>query len=187
MQKTKYIRLKNLIWQKLVLPLLRSNAAPEEKARGVAVGLAWAMTPLVGVQMITVLLTWSIALKLKWRFSLPLALAWTWVTNVVTMVPIYYVFYVTGQIIRMQWDNISGFHSIARLIEHVFMSENTFWEKTKTFLQLFIEDWGVSLFVGCIPYIFICFIGGYYLTMRFELMRKRRKEKNGKISTFKSN
>ena len=174
--------IKSLIRRKLLYPLLRAKTRPEYKARGVAVGLAWAFTPLVGVQMTTVLITWTIAKKLKWQFSLPLALAWTWVTNVFTMIPIYYVFYGTGQILRGRWSQISGFHSISGLMENVFLKEAPFLEKMNAFLHLFVKDWGISLFVGCVPFVIIGYIWGYRLTMRFEEMRQKRKEKYGKVS-----
>lgn len=176
--------LKSLIRKKLIFPLLRSKSLPEQKARGVAIGLAWAFTPLVGVQMITVLITWGIAKKLRWHFSLPLALAWTWVTNVVTMIPIYYVFYVTGQILRGRWSRISGFDSVSTLMEDVFLSEASFLERTKEFLHLFVQDWGISLFLGCIPFVIIFYNVGYRLTMRFEEMRQKRKERYGKINAL---
>lgn len=174
--------LKNLIRHKLIYPLLRSKSLPEHKARGVAVGLAWAFTPLVGVQMITVLMTWTVAKKLKWSFSLPLALAWTWVTNMVTMIPVYYVFYVTGQILRGKWERIGGFNSMSVLIKNVFLSDSSFFEKTKEFLHLFVQDWGISLFLGCVPFVVIGYIAGYSLTIRFENMRLKRKAKHGKIN-----
>ena len=61
---------------RLVIPILRSPHPPEYKARGVAVGTAWAMTPLVGIQMYLVFMTWLISKKVfKWNFSLPLGLA----------------------------------------------------------------------------------------------------------------
>ncbi len=178
---------KSLIRRKLLYPLLRSKTSPEYKARGVAVGLAWALTPLVGIQMVTVLITWSLAKKLKWSFSLPLALAWTWVTNVFTMLPIYYIFYVTGQILRGRWSHISGFHSISVLMEDVFLKEASLTEKTNAFFHLFLNDWGISLFIGCVPFVIVGYILGYYLTIRFEKMRQKRKEKYGKIRTPHSN
>ena len=43
---TAWERIKRLLRLKLIVPLLRSPHPPEYKARGVAVGLMWAMTPL---------------------------------------------------------------------------------------------------------------------------------------------
>lgn len=186
MQKSWGKKLKKTVWApiylRLIVPLLRSKTEPVFKARGVAVGLAWAMTPLVGVQMGLVVLTWGIAKKLKWSFSMPLALAWTWVSNVVTLVPIYYLFYVCGQIMRGKWDHISGYDSLSRLIKQVFISEAAFAEQFTEFIKLFVQDWGISLFVGCIPFVIGGYILGYRLTMRFEnsrLKRKNRLKKRG--------
>ncbi len=166
-----------LAYNKLVAPIIRSKASPEKKARGVAVGMAWAMTPLVGIQMGLVGLTWGIAKKLKWDFSLPLALAWTWTTNVFTLVPVYYVFYVCGQILRGNWHDITGYEAVSRLIEAVFISDAPFMQQMKDFLRLFFQDWGVSLFLGCIPFVIAGYYYGYKLTLKFELMRLKRKRK----------
>lgn len=166
-----------LIHQKLIHPLIHSKASIEYKARGVAVGLACAMTPLVGIQMAIVTLIWGISKKLKWSFSLPLALAWTWTTNVVTMVPAYYIFYVVGQFLRGKWDDITGYDSLSRLIERVFLGDEPYWERTKEFFHLFVVDWGISMFLGCIPFIIGGYIFGYKLTVRYERMRLHQKER----------
>ncbi len=170
-----------ILRQKLVRPMVCSTNPPEVKARGVAVGMAWAMTPLVGVQMACVGFTWGVAKYFKWRFSLPLALAWTWVTNVITLAPIYYVFYVTGQIFRGHWDNISGFQSLKNIIENVFLSEMCFMEQTKEFLALFLKDWGVSMFIGCVPWVIIASYFSYKITLRFEEKLQQRRLKSGKV------
>ncbi len=184
MNRTRWEHMKRsgriLIYKRLIRPLIHSKALPEYKARGVAVGLAWAMTPLVGIQMALVVLTWGIAKKFKWHFSMPLALAWTWVTNVITLVPVYYVFYVCGQIMRGHWDDISGYGALSRLIERVFLSEVPMWQQFKEFFKLFVQDWGISLFVGCIPFIIGGYIFGYKLTMRLEEMRKKKMKRNVK-------
>ena len=184
MKKSSYKRfrqwLKITIYRQLIRPLIHSKATPEYKARGVAVGLAWAFTPLVGIQMGLVAFTWGIAHRFQWKFSLPLALAWTWVTNVVTMVPIYYVFYVIGQILRFKWDDISGYDALSRLIERVFLSDKPFLVQMKEFFTLFVQDWGVSLFLGCIPFVIISYIYGYKWTLRYELMRLKKKQQRRK-------
>ena len=43
--------MERLLRQKLIMPLLRSKHPPQYKALGVAIGIAWAMTPLIGIQM----------------------------------------------------------------------------------------------------------------------------------------
>jgi len=84
---------------KLVIPMKRSPHSPEHGARGVMIGLMWGLTPTVGIQMVFCLLTWVIAKRFfKWDFSLIISLAWTWTTNVITLVPAYYLFFLTGQV-----------------------------------------------------------------------------------------
>ncbi len=173
------------IRKRLIMPIILSQATPEEKARGVAVGMAWAMTPLVGIQMGLVALTWGIAQKFNWRFSLPLALAWTWTTNVFTLVPVYYVFYVCGQLMRGNWSDITGYEAVGRLIETVFISKEPFMQQMADFFRLFIQDWGISLFLGCVPFVILGYIYGYRLTMRFEQMRLKAKEKRKQNGTIK--
>lgn len=161
---------------RLLVPLLRSSKPPEYKARGVAVGLSWAMTPLVGIQMWLVFMTWLILKKLfKIPFSLPLALAWTWVTNVFTMVPAYYIFYATGKLLMGDIDGISGYDSIQTIISDTFTAHYTFTEKWGLFFKLLLKDWGVSMAIGCLPWMIAGYIGGYYFTMAFEKARLKRR------------
>lgn len=174
-----------VIYKRLIRPMIHSTQPPVYKARGVAVGMAWAMTPLVGVQMGLVAMTWGVSKAFKWSFSLPLALAWTWVTNVITLPPIYYLFYVTGQLMRGQFQDISGYQSLQILIKDVFLSNEPFVQQVADFLKLFVQDWGISMFVGCVPWIIIGSIAGYQLTMRFEkrrLERKLEREKKNEAS-----
>ncbi len=165
---------KNLsVWDKirrpveyrLVVPLKRSAQDPLVLARGVLVGMMWAMTPLVGIQMTTVLITWMIAKKVKWSFSLPIAIAFTWVTNVFTMVPVYYVFYVTGKLMMGDWSNITGWESVKNIVETTFFGDYTLWESIVLFSKMLLKDWGLAMALGCIPWS----IGLGWLSYRWSL------------------
>ena len=174
-------RIKRLLRLKLIVPLLRSPHPPEYKARGVAIGLMWAMTPLVGIQMWLVLMTWLTARKLfKWDFSLGLGLAWTWVTNVFTMVPCYYLFYVTGQILQGKFHSISGYENLARIIRSTFLSDLSFVDEWLLFFKLLAKDWGISMALGCLPWMAVMTIVGYYMTIGFEEQRAKKKMLKGK-------
>lgn len=165
-----------IVRHRLIVPLKRSKHTPEYSARGTAVGLAWAMTPLVGIQMWLVFMTWLFCKKvLKWSFSLPLGLAWTWVTNVITLPPVYYGFYITGQLMRGQWDNLSGYESLSRVIHETFLGELTFGEKWKLVFDLLVKDWGVSMIIGCLPWALVFGVGGYYFTRTFVRRYRHRK------------
>ena len=103
-------RLSRLARHRLVVPIKRSPHPPEHTARAVMFGVFWAMTPLVGVQMYLVFFTWLACRRSeKLNFSLIIGLAWTWISNVFTMWPLYYVFYVTGKFLLGRLDTASGY------------------------------------------------------------------------------
>ena len=175
-------KIKRLLRLKLIIPLLRSPHPPEYKARGVAVGMAWAMTPLVGIQMWLVFMTWIIAKKVfKWGFSMPLALAWTWVTNVFTMVPIYYIFYVTGQIMRWDIHDIGGYSKLSGILQETFLSDLDFTQKWILFFKLLAHDYGISMMLGALPWAVVSSVISYYITIKFEQKRLERKKAKGKL------
>jgi uncharacterized protein (DUF2062 family) len=160
---------------KLLIPLRRSPHEPEYSARGVAVGMFWALTPLVGIQMYLCLMTWAFAKPVRnFRFSLVIACAWTWVTNVFTMLPIYYVFYATGQVMRGEWDNITGYETFLNSWHAAFTDGAGLWRATLDLLELLALEVGLSMGIGCLPY---AVIGGwlsYKLSLKYIRRRRRR-------------
>ncbi len=178
------VRLLNL---KLIVPLKRSPHPAEFTARGVLVGMMWAMTPLVGIQMTTVLLTWLAAKRLfKWNFSLPVALAYTWVTNVFTMWVVYYVFYVTGQVMMGDF-NISAFSSFSAAAHQAFDVDISFWQITKAimlFVGLLMKEWGLAMALGCIPWSIFCGWLSYRLTLKWLRRREQRKNKSAERRAY---
>ena len=167
-------KIKRICKYRLVIPLIRSPHPPKYKALGVSVGVAWAMTPLVGIQMYLVFMTWLTMKKIfKKDFSLVLGLAYTWITNVFTMIPIYYVFYVTGQI--MMNRPVTGYSDLKNTMEEVFFADYTLWEKVVTSCKLLLQDWGLGMAIGCLPWALVLGIGSYYLTMRYENLRAERR------------
>jgi len=166
---------------KLLIPLRRSPHEPEYSARGVAVGMFWALTPLVGIQMYLCLMTWAFAKPIRnFRFSLVIACAWTWVTNVFTMLPIYYVFYATGQIMRGEWNNITGYETFLNSWHAAFTDGSGLWRATLDLLELLALEVGLSMGIGCLPY---AVIGGwlsYKLSLKY-IRRRRRKNLEKRI------
>lgn len=181
MVKKKYTFLENfkrLLKMKLIVPMMRLNLPPEVKAMGIAVGLFWAMTPLVGIQMWIVFMTWVFFRRvLHIDFSLVLGIAYTWVTNVFTMIPVYYIFYVTGQIMRGNFNEISGYSHLAGIVRETFMGDLSFVDKWLLLFKILLKDWGVSMAVGCLPWAIVSAIVGYYLTLKFEKYRLERRNK----------
>lgn len=169
-------QLVRLLRFRLVVPLLRSPHPPEHTARGVMVGLAWALTPTIGVQMYAVFLTWLVARKLfNWDFNLVVGAAWTWTTNVLTMLPCYYTFYVTGQLLLGHVDNIFGYDSFVGAWELAFGGERGFWEGLLAYFAIMLRDWGLAMLVGSIPWAIGGGWLGYVLGLRYARRRRARR------------
>lgn len=157
---------------KLIVPIKRSKHPPEYTARGVAMGIGWAMTPLVGIQMYLVLMCWLVCRKLfKWDFSLLVGCAWTWVNNVLTMLPLYYAFYVTGQLMLGNWGELSGYESFVRLFSQTFDERLGLWETMQQYIVAVLKDWGLAMAVGSLPWA----IGSAWLSYRWSLAFARRR------------
>ena len=172
---------------KLVVPLKRSQEDVNYIARGVAVGLAWAMTPLVGIQMTTVLITWFIARFFKWRFSLVVACAWTWVTNVLTMWPIYYVFYATGKVLMGQAGNIDAYSVFLQAAKESFSQNMSFWEIGRAimlFMKILLKDWGVAMSVGCLPWLIAAAWIGYVWSYKWLSAHRAKRQDSEKKRAY---
>ena len=78
----------------LVDPILRAQGTPTSLARGAALGTWLTFTPTVGIQMFLAAL---VALPL--RANLPVALALIWLSNPLTIIPLYYAYYWVGTLL----------------------------------------------------------------------------------------
>jgi uncharacterized protein (DUF2062 family) len=161
-------RLARLVKFRLVVPLMRNRHTPEYSARGTAIGLAWAFTPTVGIQMPIVLVTWLIAKRLfRWDFSLILGLAWTWTTNVFTALPCYYLFYVTGRTMLGRWDEISGYQRFLDLWHGFFRDDQTLEQQVAAMFDVLVKDWGLAMWIGCLPWSALVAFLGYRWSLKF--------------------
>jgi uncharacterized protein (DUF2062 family) len=184
-------RLKRTARYRLVTPLQRSRHPPGYVARGVAIGLFWAMTPTIGIQMPMVLLHWLMVRKVdRWDFNLIHAWAWTWVTNFATMFPVYYTFYITGQLIFGNWDDLTGYRGFLELwdtsagatttraspdgmLEQVWYSIAGLFDWASNYFVIVVKHWGLPMLIGCVPYaIFSAWIG-YVWSMRIVISHRR--------------
>lgn len=161
---------------KLLIPLRRSPHPPEYSARGVAVGMFWALTPLVGIQMYLCFMTWLFCKPLKnLEFSLVISFAWTWVTNVFTMLPFYYAFYATGQIMRGDWHNITGYDTFLKSWQEAFADGAGFWQGILDLTAMLAREVGFSMGIGCLPYAIIGAWFSYVLSLKYVRRRRRKK------------
>jgi uncharacterized protein (DUF2062 family) len=163
-------RIGRLIRLRLVIPMVRSRQPPENTARAVAVGLFWALTPTFGIQMALSAVHWYVARTFfKCDFSVVVAMAWTWVTNLFTLPIAYYVFFLIGQILLGRWRDLSGYESFQKFWVTA-MGETggdpTSMAAWNTYFSVIVEGWGLAMLVGSLPLAFIGYFVGYYWTLR---------------------
>ena len=110
-------------WRERVVPLLRAKDSPERLALGAAIGTFVGLTPTVGVQMAMVVLIAAIP---KLKFNVPLACAMVWISNPLTMIPLYYGMYWLGVLLlsrrEMHFDKFEM--TVQKLIDSVTSGES---------------------------------------------------------------
>jgi uncharacterized protein (DUF2062 family) len=139
--------LARLVRYRLVIPMLRSRQPPEHTARGIGAGVFWAFTPTLGIQTVAVIGTWSFLRRFcRWDSSLVQTLAWTWINNPLTMVPIYYLAFVTGRWMLGAGTG-GGYEAFAALFSAASAAES--WTaRTAEAARLL----GWPTLVGCLPW-----------------------------------
>lgn len=140
--------LARLVRYRLVIPVLRSRQPPEHTARGIGAGVFWAFTPTLGIQTVAVIGTWSLLRRvLGWESSLVQTLAWTWVNNPLTMVPIYYLAFVTGRWMLGDSGAAGGYDEFAALWSASAAGDS--WS-ARTLEAARLLGW--PTLVGCLPW-----------------------------------
>lgn len=164
-----YQSIERLVRYRLFVPLKRSKQPAEHSARGVAVGMFWAMSPFFGLQMTLVFLTWLFSRKLlHWDFALVPGLAWTWITNIFTLPPFFYAFYITGQIALGKFSGIQGFQAFYNLFEVAKMEAGPdFWAQMFASANVIISQIGIPLCIGSAIWAIVWSWASYYMTLRF--------------------
>ncbi len=155
---------------RLIVPIQRSIHSPELIARGVMVGLAWGLTPTIGLQMGLCFLTWMFTVRvLRWDFNIVIAMAWTWTTNLVTMLPAYYLFYLTGSFMLGRFGDLTGYGEFLALWDKNVPGEEAlgFWPWLGEYLVILLKGWGLPMLIGCLPWAALGGWAGYVLTFRF--------------------
>ncbi|MBI76386.1 MAG: hypothetical protein CMM53_01195 [Rhodospirillaceae bacterium] len=167
---SRWDRFKRACRLRLVVPLKRSVHSPTHIARGVGIGMFWAMTPTVGIQMIFCFITWVVARRIfNWDFHLLISLAWTWITNVLTLLPSYYLFFLTGQIILGRFDDLSGYNEFLISYDKNFAADGSvgYWEGVWLYVVLLFKGWGVPMLIGCGPWAVLGGWAGYAWSLKF--------------------
>lgn len=136
----------------------------------------WGLTPLTGLQSIGILTTHTVAARvLRREASLFQAFVWYWVNNPVTMVPMYYLFYLTGLWLLGDSGIARGYDSFGEFWTRPELS----WSERVGNLARAV---GVATVLGCVPYAF----GGAALAHRWSLavVRRRRRRLRERRATL---
>jgi uncharacterized protein (DUF2062 family) len=168
-------RLRRFARYKFLIPLYRSAHPPEYTARGVAIGVFWGVTPFMGLQTALMIATWQVMRRVFHKdASLLQALIWAWVNNPVTMIPMYYLFYVTGLWLTRTPGGIGGYDAFAALWNQS-QHEPTFLAR----VWLIAEQVGLALSLGSIPYAFL----GSWIAYRWALsITRARRRRTGRAT-----
>jgi uncharacterized protein (DUF2062 family) len=173
--------IEKLITEKLINPVLHSNAPVSEVSLGVAFGVFLGLTPTVGVQMYLVALVWSIYRYIFGRhFSLPVGVAMVWISNPLTMVPLYYLFLVTGYRLLETQNGIS-YELFTEYLGHISSTEGT-WEMIVAGSRFLLIDLGWPMIIGSLVYAVLGFIISYFMTERIVTSHRKGKARLAGIS-----
>jgi uncharacterized protein (DUF2062 family) len=167
-------RFRRLLRYRLIIPIRRSYHAPPFAARGVAIGLFWGLAPFVGLQIVLVVATWFVVRAIpRFNFSLVLGIAWTWISNAFTTIPMLYVYYITGQVMLGRWDRISGYGTFTDLVTPIV--EARMAEILHVLYEIALKELGLSILLGSLPYMFLFAWGGYWLALRIAKRYRERR------------
>lgn len=170
---TRWQQFIRLIRYRLLVPLLRAKHSPKHTARGVFVGIALGLTPTVGIQIGIVMILWGVfrAVLPRWDFNLVVALAWVWISNVFTMVPLYFGFLITGRFLMGHSESFPNYDTFAIELSSTLKVEadglSGLWQQTFNLLELY----GTPMLIGCLPWALFGGWVGYAWTVKYLLHR----------------
>ena len=176
--RSKVESFRRLIRYRLVIPLLRAKHSPNYTARSVFFGLLVAMTPTVGVQMLIILAIWFVVrfVRPAWDFNVVIAMLWTWITNVFTLGPIYFLFLITGRIMLGSGSDLSGYGKFTARLEETLASDARFFEMFWVYTFDLFEIWGLPMFLGSVPWAILSAVLGYWWTLRLVTSRRAKRK-----------
>ena len=158
-------KFEKLIKERLIDPVLHSRDPVSEVSLGVAVGVFIGLTPTVGVQMYLVAIVWGIyRYFFRRHFNLPVGVAMVWISNPFTMVPLYYLFLVTGYWLLDSKNGFSYEH-FSEILTRISETGET-WEIIIEGTRFLLVDLGWPMIIGGLVYAVPGFVFSYLVTIR---------------------
>lgn len=161
-----YDRTLGAVWRafhrKIIRPVLTINDSPHSVALGVTLGIWVAFTPTVGIQIPIVLVLGTLI-----KANRVIAVALTWISNLFTMVPLYYLYYLLGLVVLGR-DGIT-YAELEALMED---QDSSAWD---TIVRL-LDELGSPLWVGSLIMASVLAPPCYPLCRRWLEKREARRE-----------
>jgi uncharacterized protein (DUF2062 family) len=152
-----------------VIPVMRSAHTPEYTARGVAIGVLWGLTPLLGLQTLLMIVSCQISKRVFHKdASLLQAFIWSFVNNPATILPMYYAFYVTGLWMSGSPRSV-GYDGFVDLWQRA-AAEPAFVAR----VSMLVEHLGTALLIGCVPYALVASAVAYRWALAIAHARQHR-------------
>jgi uncharacterized protein (DUF2062 family) len=152
--------------QNFVDPLVSSRNPPWFDARGVSVGLVVGFLVPEGVQLVTLG-----ALRLLFKFHIPLAIGFSFVTNPLDVVPLYYAYYYIGSFFVGKSASIQ--FDVFEKHMQPFLSKAYCWELACSFSALG-RDVLIRWTIGAVVLALVFGILGYVVTYKIQKERCRK-------------
>jgi uncharacterized protein (DUF2062 family) len=92
-----------------------------------------------------------------------------------TALPIYYLLYVTGQLMLGNRGDPSGYEDFITLMSSLTAGDHTLLLEIGIMAKVLLEDWGLAMCVGSVPWAALVGGTGYYASLKF--LRAYRREK----------
>ena len=161
-----------------MVPILRARNRPHHTARGVLIGVFVALTPTVGGQIALVSLFWVLFrfISRRWDFNYLVAVAWTGLTNVVTVAPFYFAFVVTGWLMLGRWDRLESYDQFTQELTASLVEDATWYESMWVYTVNLFDQFGLPLFLGSLPWATIGGIAGYKWTLKLISTYRARRQ-----------
>jgi len=150
-------------------PLIYSKCPPWYDARAVSLGLITGFLVPVGGHLVTLTILRAIC-----RFNYLVAFAFTFVSNPLDMIPLYYGYYHLGSLVLGR--SVTLDYGIFEKIMHPVMDKDYFWQIVPAFMEL-----GHEIFIRWIvaAVILAAFFGtlGYLITFKVQKERCKKAAK----------
>ena len=139
-------------------------------------GVFWGLTPLVGIQTFIVFVNWLLFRLVGLHFNLLVALSLIWISNPVTITPIYFGFYASGFFL-LRHLNYSltwiGFEQFRQALEYTYELE--FWPALLYWFQYLYNTLLWPMVVGSLVIAIPTATASYFIIHHYVNKSRKRK------------